>query len=184
MNSPAPVFSRFADASGGSKPGAKVDHRSRASMIAFLVAHDTHREDYDAPVFANCVKFNWGALLHAARPYMDAVRALLAEGDPFVYDVIHDTVLAPFHDAHPDAEIWQEGRSGGWLTLHISPDPFKYVGAIDHVDTYSAEDWSFAELRAIVRLVEAFDVACDQAVAAFMDYAINQYQPATESEMT
>lgn len=164
MNNPTPAFSNF------SAQSAAVDWRKRGSILEFLTQHDTHRDGMGAvtPKFAANVKIAWWGL-RIPEPYLSAVFAVLAADDPMPYLMIGD-LFSDFHSQHPEAVATFAGRSNGWIELHITPDPFEYDGIVNGVDQYQAE-LSFSELRALARLVAAFDVLCDEAVALFVDYA-------------
>lgn len=172
-----PVFSHFADA------GKKVDHRSKQSMIDYLSHHDTHRDGYEAPKFANCVKFNWGALRNWIRePYLSQAGALLeqiyaGERPEVFWEIGERFDLFAEHFGYP---IVQEGRSGGWFALDMTESPLEYVGSPGNIDTYRFVA-TFSELRRVCRLVEAFDRACDDAVAIFMSHAL-ETEPEPEPE--
>lgn len=152
----------------------RVDLRRKQEMIDYLASHDTRREMFRAPRFANNVKFNWGALRSTVpEPYLSAAGRLLDSEDPRPWHEI-EWLFDEFARDNPGAHIEQAGRSGGWFELVFDSDPLEYIGARRAVDTF-AVDCTFAELRALVRTVRAFDAACDSAVSIFMEYAITDY---------
>jgi hypothetical protein len=78
-------------------------------------------------------------------------------------------VLRQFEADNPGWAMGTNGRSGGYLVLYQRDGDRVYVGrAIDADEDF--ESWDDEDVDARVDEVWAFDRACEQAVAAYVDF--------------
>lgn len=144
----------------------KPDLRSRAAMTAFLRGH-----------FRYHTMNSWNrSTSYANRVKLDRL-AVPADKYDLALDVLFGGVQCPDWDDARDAltrrfaeetgfEVGFNGRSGGYLVLYqagVDPKsgrPVTYLGRpVDQDEDF--ENWSMADLRERVRVVDALDQLCD-----------------------
>lgn len=168
-----PEFQPFSDFAHQQQ---RPDLRRRASMVTFLSQHPIRVEMFGAPHYANLVKLR--NLNIPAALENNAYALVFAEYDPVFAEIDH--LFTAFEGAHGSG-IEQVGRSGGWLELSFPLSDSGLVFGRNVDSSHAFEDWSIDEIRALTRLVMAFDQACDQAVALFAG-AVEIYEPEAETD--
>lgn len=129
---------------------------TRDEMLHFL----RNGETYKGAVARNIKVHSLGL----TREQRDACYAALAVEDAHFLSGFNDA-LDEFSFYHEGHKIYSDGRSGGWLVLHVHGRPFTF-------NAEDAEDYSDDELRALYETVLDFDQAVNHAVQCFVAHAM------------
>lgn len=140
-----------------------VDFRSRKSMIDFLKNHFRYYTGNSwnrLTSYANNVKIYHLGLTKEQENY--AYEILSCDSADAIYDEI-DFICKSFFD-ETGYKIFFNGRSGGYLVLYRAEG----VNSIDQCEDFEDEYWEMSELKERVKLVQAFDKACDRIRETFI----------------
>lgn len=150
---------------------SKIDMRSRKAMVKFLMEHfryDTMNSWNQCTSYANNVKlYNLNIdkdLMNKAYDFIDA------ECDDYQFE-INDAINT--FEIETGYTVGFNGRSSGYIVLYdadIDKDGKRFV-RISSIDRYEDfEDWSLAEIKKRVKLVQRFDALCDEMRDIFINY--------------
>lgn len=128
---------------------------TRDEMLHFLRNGETYKG-----AIARNIKIHRKGLTREQR---DACYAALAVEDAHFLSGFNDALdeYSFYHEGH---KIYSDGRSGGWLVLHVHGRPFTF-------NAEDVEDHSDDELRALYETVLDFDQAVNRACRSFVSFA-------------
>lgn len=138
-----------------------VDFRNRKSMVDFLKNHfryNTMNSWNGLTSYANNVKIYNLGLTNEQENY--ACDILSCDSADTLYDEIGYICDNFFYET--GYKIYSNGRSGGYLVLYRA----ETYNGIDQDEDF--EDWDMSELKERVKLVQAFDKACDRIRETFI----------------
>jgi hypothetical protein len=142
-----------------------VDHRSKIAMLQFLTRHARHTDSlYHGQTIANKIKlYNLGL----TSEQQEIGFKYLEEQSISDWNFDLDWAIQMWREENPDYLVQITGRSSGWLEL--VPESVHCHSVFDQFDPPLQEDTHIEDIRELCKVVESFDLLCDDLRDIFID---------------